>query len=100
RDIDEAGLRAIGRRRPVLAAPQRRAEIDALADRRLVLGIDGELAGLWVERLPHIAVDEGPAGDEADLVGAALEHPEDRVAAGMYERLDGLVALLQVDQHR
>ncbi len=43
--VDEAGLLAIGGRRPVLAAPQRGTELDALADDGLVGGIDDRPAG-------------------------------------------------------
>ena len=100
RNVDQAGLLAIGRRRPILAAPQRRAELNPLADDRLVVRVDDRPAGLGLDAFPDIGINERPAGDIVDAVRLALEHPEDRVAAGMNQALERAAIPLQVDQHR
>src|SRR3984893_4430245 len=99
RNVDEAGLLAIRRRWPILAAPQRRTEFNPLANTRLVVRVDDGPAGLRLNSFPDIGRNERPAGDIVDAVGLALEYPEDGVAAGMNQALERAAIPLQVDQH-
>ena len=62
--------------------------------------IDNRLAGLGIDPLPDIGLDEIPAGYIVDLVRLALQHPEDRIASGMDQALDRAAVALQVDEHR
>ena len=63
RDVDKAGLRTIRRRRPILAAPQRRTELNPLAGNRLVSRVDNRLASLGLNAFPDVGMNERPAGD-------------------------------------
>src|SRR5439155_9763755 len=99
RDVDQSGFLAVGRRRPVLAAPQRRTELNPFANNRFVRGVDDRLTDLGLDAFPDIGVNIGPAGYVADLVRLALQDPEDRVASWMDQALDRPAVPLQVDQH-
>src|SRR4029077_2166807 len=97
RNIDQAGLRTIRRRRPVLAAPQRRTEIDPLAEARLVLRVDNGLAALRLDAFPDVGMNISPAGYIVDPFRLALQDPEDRVAPRMDQALERAAVPLEVD---
>src|SRR5882757_7217565 len=61
RNVDQAGLLTIRRRRPILAAPQRGAGFDPLADDRLVGRVDNRPARLGLNAFPDIGRNERPA---------------------------------------
>src|SRR5262249_43727329 len=94
RDIEQARLRAVGHRRPILAAPQRRAELGLLAGPRLAVEVDVRAAGLGVEALEYILLYERLAVDEVDLVGGPLKHPQIAVTGDVDETLDRPTAAL------
>ena len=89
RDVDHAGLRVVGLVRPVLAAPQRRAEVGVLAGAGLVVLIVGRPAGLGIDALEDGLLDVWLGVDEADLaVVAALEPVQIAVARRMDQFLE------------
>src|SRR3984885_10338679 len=57
-DIEQMRLIAVGFGRPVLTAPQRRAEAYILARGRLVVIVVGRAAGLRVEAFEGVLIDE------------------------------------------
>src|SRR4029079_4409109 len=75
-DIEQARLRAVGDRRPILAAPQAWAEVGALVGAGLVRLVDVRPPGLGIEALEDVLPYEGLAGDKVDLAVGALELPE------------------------
>ena len=99
-DVQVAGLRVVGRRRPVLAAPQRRAELRAMADgglaRHVVLGP----ARLRVDGREDVLRDVRLRVDERDAVRRALQNPQIAVAARVHEAGHGTAVALHVDQQR
>src|SRR3984885_6735921 len=99
-NVDQSGFLAVGRRRPILATPQRRTEFNPLAHDWLVLGVDDRPAGLGLDAFPDIGFHERPAGHIVDAVRLAFEHPENRITSWMDEALERTPIPLQVDQHR
>ena len=67
---------------------------DLLAGDRRVLGIVSRPAGLWVDALEGVLVDERLAGDEIDAVVGLLQHPQIAVACRVHERVDRLPVVL------
>ena len=100
RDIQQPGLRAVRRRRPVLAAPGSRAEIRQLAGAGLVFLGHDRMAGLRVQAGECVVIDEGLAGDEVDRPRGAFQHPQIPVARHIDQALDGLPVVLVVDDDR
>jgi len=96
-DIEQTRLRAVGHRRPIFAAPQRRAELGVLPGPRLARGVDLGPAGLRVELHEHVLLYEGLAVDEIDLVGGALKHPQIAVTGGVDQTLHCLAVALIID---
>src|SRR5207247_3091317 len=100
RDVQISGLRIVGGRRPVLAAPQRRTEGDLLTRDRLLRLVVLGAARSRVELREHRLLDVGLGVDEADAVGLPLQHPQVSVAARVYQALDRPSAALDVHQDR
>src|SRR5213594_3247231 len=100
RDVEVAGLRVVGGRRPVLAAPQRRTEWNLLAGDRLLRLVVLRAAGLRIDLGEHRLLDVGLGVNEADSVGSTLQHPEIAVARGMHQALDRTAVALDVHQQR
>jgi len=89
RNVDELRPRAIGRRRPVLAAPSARAERRRLVGPGLVLLIDDRPSRIRLDAFEDVMADKGLPGDEVDLSGGALELPEIAVAGNVHEAFHG-----------
>src|SRR6516162_2104045 len=100
RNIQKSCFRAVGRRRPILAAPQRRAKLGLPAGPRLPRRVDIRPSGLGIEAFEDVLLHERLAVDKVDLVGGAFEHPQIAVASNVYEALYGLAVTLVVDQDR
>src|SRR5207244_13446898 len=100
RDVDQVRPRVVGGRRPVLPPPERRAEVDEPAPDRLVLGVVRRPAGRRVDARERVLPYVGLRVDERDLVGAALEHPQLRVAPLIDEALEWPPAALHIVQTR
>src|SRR5262249_12000413 len=76
RDVEEPRLRTVRRRRPVLASPGRRTEVDPLAGHGFVREVVLGPAGLRIQPGEHVLVYVGLRVDEADRVLGALEEPQ------------------------
>ena len=101
RDVDDAGLRVIGLERPVLAAPQARAELRGLAGARLVRHIDVRAAGLRIDALEDVLRDIGFGVQVGDAAVAVTPQPvEVAVALRRQQALGGRAVLLEIHQHR
>src|SRR6185312_16343850 len=99
-NIHHPRLRAVGDRRPILAAPQAGAELGGLACPRLARLIDIRSPGLRVEALEDVLPYEGLAVDEVDLAVGAFELPEVAVARDVHETLYGFSVAPVVDDNR
>src|SRR5215469_8056693 len=99
-NVEQARLRAVGDRRPILAAPQARAELGGLVGAGLACLIDIRPPGLGIETLEYVLAHVGLAGDEVDLVVGALELPEVTVACDVDEALHGSSISLVVEDDR
>ena len=100
RDVDHPRLRAERDRRPVLAAPERRAEFRRLAGAGLVGRIDVGPSGLRIEALEHVLLHVRLAFDELDRAVRALEKPQIAVARDVDQPLDRSAVALVVDENR
>ena len=98
--VEVAGLRAVGGRGPVFAAPQRGAEgrrpVGAGLALRVVLGP----AGHRVDGREHVLVHVGLGVDEGDGVRTALEQPQIAVPGRVHQGRDGAPVARDVDQQR
>ena len=99
-NVEQARLRAVGDRRPILAAPQARAELGGLVGAGLARLIDIRPPGLGIEALEDVLTHVGLADDEVDLVVGALELPEVTVACDVDETLHGSSVSLVVEDER
>ena len=107
-DVEQLGLRAVGRRPIVVAALHRRAQLLGGVRQRLVLlaGIDLDVVvGIVIHRLAGLLVDAFGPVDVLDiglgqqrLAVAALEGVEEAVARGMGDQLARLPADLAIDE--
>src|SRR5258705_11067900 len=88
RDVDQSGFLTIRRRRPILATPQGWAELNPLANNRLVSRVDNRLTTLGLNAFPDIGMNKRPAGHIFDAVRPALQDPENRVPSRMDKTLD------------
>src|SRR5204863_6935081 len=84
----------------VLAAPERRAEVDFLARSRFARGIDVGPSRLWIEALEDVLLHVRLTVDEVDRAVRALHEPEIAVASDVNESLDRLAVALEVDEDR
>src|SRR6516225_11455159 len=100
RDVEQPGLWAVGWRRPVFAAPQRRAELGLFTGPRLTRRVDIWSAGLGIEALEHVLLYDWLTVDEVDLVGSAFEHPQIAVAGHVDQTLHGPAVVLVIDKDR
>ena len=101
RDVHQPGLRAEGDRRPVLAAPQARAELGGLAGARACCDlVDVGPAGLRIEALEHVLAHVGPASHEVDFPGGALEVPDVAAARDVDQALHRAAVALIIDHDR
>ena len=100
RDVQQPCVRVVGRWWPVLAAPQRRAERDFLADGGDLVGCVSRAAGFFVETREHVLAHERVRIDVADRTGGAVEQPQVAVASGVDESLDRPAVAGHVDQQR
>jgi hypothetical protein len=98
--IHHPRLRAVGDRRPILAAPQAGQNVGALAGRRLARLVEVRSPGLGIEALEDVLPHEGLAGDEVDLAVGAFELPEVAVTRDVHETLHGFAVALVVDDNR
>src|SRR5207253_4074867 len=94
RDIEQPRLRAVGDRRPVLAAPKRRTEIRLLAGPGLTGRVDIRPARFRVELEENVLLHKRFAVDEVDLVPTTLEHPQIAVACAIDETFNSLTVVL------
>src|SRR5262245_4136137 len=100
RDEQHAELRVVGRERPVLATPERGAEVGALARARHALRVVLGAAGLGIDALEDVLLHVGRRRYERDLVVAPFQPIEVAVARRMDEPFDGFPVLREVEDHR
>ncbi len=101
RHVEQPRARRKRRRRPVLAAPVRRAEGGRGADAGLLRLVVARPASLGIERREHVLLHVRlgvHVGDAA--VAAPFEKPQIAVAAGVDEAGDRPAGALEVDQQR
>src|SRR2546426_1918498 len=72
-NVEARRLGVVGCGHPVLAAPERRTEVGALARARLALGIVLGTAGRRIDALEHVLLDVPGRGDEPDPLLAPLQ---------------------------
>ena len=88
-NVEQARLRAVSRRRPVLSAPERRAERRRRSRCRLVVLVVRRSPGLGVDAGEDVLIHVRPRVHERDAPAPlTLEDPEVAVPAGMDERGD------------
>src|SRR5438876_8394918 len=83
RDVNHPGLRAESDWRPILAAPERWAEVCHLAGTGLSVRINLRASGLRVETLEHVLFHVRLALDEIDLAVRALKKQHVAVAVNV-----------------
>src|ERR1700730_3406144 len=100
RDVEQPRLWAVGHRRPILAAPQRWAEIGFSPGAGLAGRVDIRPARLRIELDENVLLYKGLAVDKVYFVRGALQHPQIPVARGADETFDGLTVALVIDEDR
>ena len=83
---------------PVLASPQRWAELCQLTRPRLAVGVDGRPPGHRVKRCEHVLMHVRLSFDERDRPVGALQEPEIAVSCRVNESLDCSPVATEVDQ--
>src|SRR4029078_6664775 len=91
REIDDASGRAEGNRRPVLAAPVRRAEFGKPASARLTRWIDIGPAGFRIDAAEYVLLHKRLAVHEIDSPVGSFQEPQVAVARDVDQSLDRAV---------
>ena len=101
RNVEQAGIRIVRLRRPILAAPQRRAEVDLFTYDRLVGFVVGRPAGVRIDAGEDVLADIFMGIDKADIgARATVEQPQITVTPGMDETVDLLAVAFERYQKR